>query len=256
MKKWTWLTSGFFILVVGIIGMMISVSSLRPSSAQDAGGAALPPPSNELPPPSNELPPPMVDLPPPGADFPPVGGAVGDPPVAGDMQPPTSDLPPSPDTMPPMEGGAPLASPGLDASQDPGLRTSNPEGYVYDPSGRRDPFLPPATILQAMPKGDRDEKSAQGQGPDGDPQTLGNGDPLLSYYVRDYKLIGILWDVREPRAMVRAPNNQVYTVQLKMKLGRENALVAAIREKEVVVVEPNEKGDYKGGETRVLRMKN
>ena len=175
-----------------------------------------------------------------------------------------NSYPPPPDAV----GGTPVgavappggaSAPGLDAIQDPGLKMVNPEGYVYDPSGRRDPFFPPKVLMgapiesQPQPIGIQPVNPVQRlEGEAG----LGNVDPLLSYYLRDFKLIGILWDVNDPKAMIRAPNMRVYTLRLKMKIGRENAVVAAIREKEIVLVEPDPNGNYKNGDTRSMKMRN
>ena len=252
MKRLTWsLTVGIVILFSGSLALLISAGLVRrvraqapppvAATGQAPQAASSVAPGNKPPPPSNDLPPPAADLPPP---------APGE--VAG-----------------PEEGEAPAANEpnrtALDSSQDPGLKSANPEGYVYDPSGRRDPFLPPKELLKqategllppiAPGPGPAPGEVPLAQGPDQN-AVLGNGDPLLSYYIKDFKLIGVLWDVHDPRAMIRAPNNNVYTVHLKTKLGRENAVIAAIREKEVVLVQPDENGDYKKGDARFIRMRN
>jgi type IV pilus assembly protein PilP len=275
MKRVTWsLAAGAVILMSGIVALFISAGVVKAVRAQDP--AANPsPPAADLPPPAADLPPPTADLPAPGnlpppSELPPAQGAapeqMGAPPDPNAMPPAPVDANAAPPA--PTEGAPPEAAPGqpaiptLDASQDPGLKTLNPEGFVYDPSGRRDPFFP---TLKAIPQSlapteagvttpavpaTQPTVSPEGETP------VGNGDPLLSYYLRDYKLIGVLWEVRDPKAMIRAPNNRVYTIRLKMKLGRENAVVAAIREREIVVVEPDEKGNYLKGEPRTIRMRN
>lgn len=167
------------------------------------------------------------------------------------------DLPPPPNedmTMP--EVSETPAANNLDASQDPGMKSLNPEGYVYDPTGRRDPFFPPMTLTPIIPPGAAGPsvpQAPQAQSPDSRDNVVSD-DPLLTYYLRDYRLIGILWEVQDPKAMVRTPDNRVLTLHLKMKLGRENALVAAIRESELVVIEPDEKGEYRKGQVHRIRM--
>ena len=243
MKKLTWsLMVGIVILFSGSLALLISAGLMRKVHAQNPaapGGPAAVPGAPQMEAPTNDLPPPASDLPP---------AASGE---AANPEDPNSSA----------ESATPNR-PGLDASQDPGLKSANPEGYVYDPSGRRDPFLPPKDLLKKATEGELPPLLTGGV--DGgnpvlspDPNaTPGNGDPLLTYYIKDYKLIGILWDVHDPRAMIRAPNNNVYTVRLKTKLGRENAVIAAIREKELVLVQPDETGDYKKGDTRFIRMRN
>lgn len=160
----------------------------------------------------------------------------------------------------------------LDATLDPGLRMGNTEGFTFEPTGRRDPFAPPKIIFSlpgegsSVPLSDGESPPPNvgfdSQGPlvpgaqvVGPPATFSGGqDPLSSYHLRDFKVVAILWDVRSPRAMVRLPNNRVYTIGVKTKMSRENAVVAAIREREVVMVQPAQDGGYRGGEIRVLKM--
>lgn len=160
----------------------------------------------------------------------------------------------------------------LDATLDPGLRMGNTEGFSFEPAGRRDPFAPPKIIF-SLPGEGASVPLTEGEAPPPtvgfDPQgpvvpgtqqmgpaasLRGGQDPLSSYHLRDFKVVAILWDVRSPRAMVRLPNNRVYTIGVKTKMSRENAVVAAIREREVVVVQPAQDGGYRGGEIRVLKM--
>lgn len=271
--RWT-LAAGVVVLLSVITALFLATGTMARLRAQ-APTNDLPPPMNELPPPASEFPPPANALPPPEAA--PAVQAPSSAPSA-QAQPtspaaPTNDLPPPPSNeLPPpssefpagqlsIEGAPALAPPALDASADPGLRTSNPEGFFYDPSGRRDPFVPPKAFLFAPTEAGpglsnrpaTEPHMGQGLGEPSD--LMVNQDPLLSYYVKDFKLIGVLWDVNDPKAMVRGPNNGVYTIRMKMKVGRESAVVAAIREREIVLVQPDDKGDYSKGETLSIRMK-
>ena len=268
--RWT-LAAGVVVLLSVVAALFLATGTVQRLRAQAPPAMDLPPPASDLPPPSSEFPPPAADLPPPMSETPPQNQAA-----PGQMQnqpnlqneAPAMDLPPPPSEMPAgqlsIEGAPGLAAPVLDASADPGLRTSNPEGFFYDPSGRRDPFVPPKSLMFAPTEAasgifsgrPATEPVLGDQGPGGVPEMLANQDPLLSYYVKDFKLIGVLWDVNDPKAMVRGPNNGVYTVRLKMKMGRESAVIAAIREREIVLVQPDEKGDYSKGETLSIRMKN
>lgn len=136
------------------------------------------------------------------------------------------------------------------------LKTDNPEGYVYDPSGRRDPFLP-ANITPLNSADKNQSPVIPDQRPQGDAELLANPDPLLAYYSRDYRLVGVLWDVRQPKAMIRDPNGGVYTLKVKTRLGREGGAVAAIRENEVIVAFPDSSGHFTTkSETFVIRMRN
>jgi type IV pilus assembly protein PilP len=255
--SWT-LAAGVVVLLSVVAALFLATGTVKSLRAQA-------PPAMDLPPPAADLPPPISEGPAQNQAGP---GQSPNQQTPQNESPPAMDLPPPPSEMPAgqlsIEGAPGLSAPGLDASADPGLRMSNPEGFFYDPSGRRDPFVPPQSLMFVPTEAGSGitsgrpatEPVLRDQGPGVTPDLLANQDPLLSYYVRDFKLIGVLWDVNDPKAMVRGPNNGVYTVRLKMKMGRESAVIAAIREREIVLVQPDEKGDYGKGETLSIRMKN
>lgn len=113
------------------------------------------------------------------------------------------------------------------------------EPFIYDPKGRRDPFRPfvEATAL--------DENELSGP-------LL----PLQQYEIDQLKLVGIIWNVTDPKAMFVDPKNQVHIVRRDERVGKKNGYVAVIREGEVVVVEAvNVNGDLMYS-TRVLKMAN
>lgn len=97
----------------------------------------------------------------------------------------------------------------------------NTEGYVYDPSGRRDPFKPSLPQLNA-----------------GGQEGVISADPLQTFDLGQYKLVAIVWDVKNPRAMVKDPQGKTFTIKNQTKIGRNNGFVSMIREGAVLVVEP------------------
>lgn len=106
----------------------------------------------------------------------------------------------------------------------------SPEGYTYDPSGRRDPFKPygqsQATQAPVIPKEEGSDKPALPT------------DPLQLYDVSQFRLVGILWQVHVPKAVVRDPVGKMHLIYRDTKIGRNSGFVASIREGEVLVVEP------------------
>lgn len=96
------------------------------------------------------------------------------------------------------------------------------EPFIYDPKGRRDPFGP----FQENEVG----VDGEFQGP-----LL----PLQRFDVSELKLIGVIWDVNDPKAMFLDPNKQIHMVGKDERVGRNNGYIAVIREGEVVVVEAN-----------------
>lgn len=135
---------------------------------------------------------------------------------------------------------------------DPSIKFLNNEGFVYDPVGRRDPFksfisvsvTETGTIIETAPKSSMPSFLLR--------PNEGIGDTLEASDTGAFKLVGILWNVHDPKAMLRSPGGKVFMVRLKSRVGRNNGYVAAIREGEVVVVELM--NDAKTPTTRVLSL--
>ncbi len=110
------------------------------------------------------------------------------------------------------------------------------EDYFYSPSGKRDPFLPTEVI--------------------GNIGTVaGPIFPLENYDLSQLKLVGIIWEVRAPKAMLLDPSGKGYVVKVGDRVGRHNGHVAKIRESEIVIVENDEGPDGKiTHQTKTLRL--
>lgn len=92
--------------------------------------------------------------------------------------------------------------------------------FVYEPRGRRDPFIQPIPDRPALPQG-----------------MHGPLLPLQKFELGQLRLTGIIWDVANPRAMIRDPSGMMHVVGPNTKLGPRNGYIAVIREGEIVVVE-------------------
>jgi type IV pilus assembly protein PilP len=90
--------------------------------------------------------------------------------------------------------------------------------HSYDPSGRRDPFVP---VLQQL-----------GIGPI-DP-TL---PPLQRVGLTEMNLIAVVWGAYGNTAMVQTPDGNGYTVRRGTRIGPNNGVVSAVTEKGIVVQE-------------------
>lgn len=97
--------------------------------------------------------------------------------------------------------------------------------FDYDPRGRKDPFTQPIP--------DRPVAEGAPHGP-----LL----PLQKFDLSQLRLVGIMWDVKRPRAMIQDPNKKIHTVGPYTKIGVKNGYVAVIREGELVIVETIEDG--------------
>jgi type IV pilus assembly protein PilP len=163
-------------------------------------------------------------MPPPAAQPPPPNG--NQPPAMGDDS--QGDDGGGPDDS---QGGDPNVqqnSGGLTEGQ-PILPGFNPDGYTYDPTGRRDPFTPfgANSGIQQLP------------GPSV-PAALAppNENSLTFFELSQLKVVAVVWDVKDPKAMVMDPKGKLHMVHKDSPIGRNNGFVYAIREGELVVVEP------------------
>lgn len=209
--------AGLFLICGLALGYSVATSLFR-AEAQMPNGPPAPPPTEGLPP----------------EDFPPVEMIPG----AGAPQFDANGLP--------LDSGA---GPSAQTPLEPALKIVNPEGFIYNPEGLRDPFFPVrrgGPIVQDRPQ----DEVKQHAEVEYDPR-----EPLQSDRLLDYRLVGVLWDVRDPRALILTPQGRVMTVKKKFRLGREGAVIVAIRESEIVVAEPNPDGTYSNASTRVITMK-
>lgn len=124
---------------------------------------------------------------------------------------------------------APQQKPGTINLNDPNVHGTTSVGNVfsglmdafeYDPRGRRDPFSQPF-VGRPLPQG----------------AVHGPLLPLQKFELRELRLTGILWDVREPKAMIKDPQGNTHIVVPNSKIGPRNGYVASIREGEIIVVE-------------------
>jgi type IV pilus assembly protein PilP len=102
-------------------------------------------------------------------------------------------------------------------------RAVEPADTRYDPTGRRDPFRPPGA----------------GAGHAGEPRT-----PLQRYEIGQLKLVAIIYDTRDPRAVVEDEQGLGYIVKVGTPIGPNGGQVRAIQRGRVTITE--ESTDYYG----------
>lgn len=61
--------------------------------------------------------------------------------------------------------------------------------------------------------------------------------PLCNYNVAQFRLIGIVWGIAEPVAMLRAPDGKPYIAKQGMPIGKNNGNIVSIANDRVVVLE-------------------
>ncbi len=109
--------------------------------------------------------------------------------------------------------------------------------FDYDPRGRKDPFAQPVL----------DRPVAQGV-------SHGPMLPLQKFDLARLKLIGIIWDVKRPRAMISDPDGKVHVVGPNTKIGIRNGYIAVIREGEIVVVETIEENERLVSSAQIVKL--
>lgn len=136
-------------------------------------------------------------------------------------------------------GGERSAEVGEDPLAMPETGTQMPEGTTprrYSSVGKRDPFRP--FVLELRPRARRRE----------------NLSPLERVEVSQLKLVGIIWDIPEPRAMVEDSAGLGYVIKIGTPIGRNDGTVKVIAPKEVVV-EENFFDFYGAKKSREVKLK-
>ena len=91
-------------------------------------------------------------------------------------------------------------------------------GVSYDPSGRRDPFLP---MFQAGQQVELDSSLP----------------PLQRVGLTELSLIGVLWGNYGYTAMVQTPDGKGYSIRRGTRIGPNNGVVSSITERGIIVQE-------------------
>ena len=111
-----------------------------------------------------------------------------------------------------------------------------PEVPRYSPAGKRDPFRPLALKAKVRTR-PRESLS-----------------PLERYELGQLKLVGIVWDIKEPRAMVEDGAGLGYIVKIGTPIGTNEGKVRVIKPTEILIEESTI--DFYGvRKSRKVRMK-
>lgn len=208
------IVSMFTYLVVSVLG---ALASLWLASAFIAPSYSQAPPTNQSPP---------TSLPPAAAQVP----ITGQP--ALDLPPPAADIPPP--------GGM---APAQDTQISP-----NEENFIYDPAGKRDPFQqdkPELRTESAPTTGGGTGTPApemEGQAPAAPQRPL---EALEEFETQEIRVVAIIWDTKNPKALLQDPSGKLHSAKLKSRIGKMNGSIVAIREGEIVVAEKNADGTRK-----------
>jgi Tfp pilus assembly protein PilP len=101
-----------------------------------------------------------------------------------------------------------------------------PEQYVYDVHGRRDPFL---SLIELTKKKPSKKKGAS---------------PFESYDIEEISLLAIAWNSNKYYALILLPDKKTYTITQGMTIGLQGGRVEKITKDAVVIRELIK--DYRG----------
>lgn len=122
-----------------------------------------------------------------------------------------------------LKAGASKSSPAVKAEADdltmPPKKPEQPEAARFSSQGKRDPFRP-ATMRARTVARQRENLS-----------------PLERFDLGQLKVVGVVWDLKEPRAMIEDSAGLGYIVKLGTPIGANDGTVKAIARNEIVVEE-------------------
>jgi type IV pilus assembly protein PilP len=109
---------------------------------------------------------------------------------------------------------------------------------LYNPKGKRDPFLP---FLK------EETKTAR--------VSLDRVPPLQRYDLGELKLVGVMWESRGYRALVEDAEGKGYTVTVGTRIGRDGGVVSRITRDEVIVKQVHrDSGGARSERTSTLKL--
>jgi type IV pilus assembly protein PilP len=108
---------------------------------------------------------------------------------------------------------------GIDSSVAPAQDEAAEDSYRYDPTDRRDPFLSPFS-LQLEPEIPEEAKT-----------------PLQRFDLGQLKLVGVIWETSEPKALIEDGGGLGYIVTRGTLIGSKGGVIRAIEPRRIVIEE-------------------
>lgn len=140
----------------------------------------------------------------------------------------SKEEPPAPVARKPLPKEAAKAAEPAGAAAAVQAAKEAPVATLYNPAGKRDPFVPFIKVLAKAVRGD-----------------LSMLPPLQRYDIGELKYVGVIWGVGLRKALIEDAEGKGYTVGVGTKIGSSGGVVTRITEEEIVVRETFR--DYTGG---------
>lgn len=110
------------------------------------------------------------------------------------------------------------------------LATTSYVGEVSNPE--RDPFRKPIYLLEIE---ENSKKKEQKQSVDIDERM----EAIRRWPLWNYRLVGVIWDVKNPKAMIVDPASTMHLLKRNYRIGDKNGIISAISEGAITVIQDN-----------------
>lgn len=94
------------------------------------------------------------------------------------------------------------------------------DSYSYVATGKRDPFLPPFRMVESETEATNEPKT-----------------PLQRFDIGQLKLVGVIWESEEPRALIEDSGGLGYIVTRGTLIGSRGGIIKTIEPKRIVIEE-------------------
>lgn len=114
-----------------------------------------------------------------------------------------------------------------------GILFKHTKSYVGELSNPdRDPFRKPLYILELEEKSLKPQKTEEVRIDD-------KIEAIRRWPLRDYRLVGVIWDVKSPKAMIVDPSNTMHLLKRNYRIGDKDGIISAISEGTITVIQDN-----------------
>lgn len=146
---------------------------------------------------------------------------------------PVQSAPPTPAQQAPAAKAPapPVGRPSISPAS--GILFKHTKSYVGELSNPdRDPFRKPLYILELEEKSLKPQKTEEIRIDD-------QIEAIRRWPLRDYRLVGVIWDVRNPKAMIVDPSNTMHLLKRNYRIGDKDGIISAISEGTITVIQDN-----------------
>ena len=133
--------------------------------------------------------------------------------------------------LPAKAPAPPVSRPSISPAS--GILFKHTKSYVGELSNPdRDPFRKPLYILELEEKSLKPQKTEEIRIDD-------KIEAIRRWPLRDYRLVGVIWDVRNPKAMIVDPSNTMHLLKRNYRIGDKDGIISAISEGTITVIQDN-----------------